>query len=245
MVIVDECHHVSKQEGMYAKILQNLLAPIRFGFTATMPTINEAVFTLEGLIGPMIDDFSIEEAVELGILAKPKLKLIKTRFNPKIRSAGKYPSVYQKGIVENSHRNHTIVNTAKDYIKKRKTCLILVKMIEHGEIISNLGRFPFVRGETPAETRTATKKLLINKRIKCVVTTNVWREGVNIPSLDVLINASGGKSEIATLQAVGRGLRKTDEKETVTLVDFFDPSHPYLVNHFGERITLYMDNNWI
>jgi superfamily II DNA or RNA helicase len=58
--------------------------------------------------------------------------------------------------------------------------------------------------------RVIIKNKLINKEVRCVIATTVWREGIDIPSLDCVINAAGGKSEIMTLQGVGRGLRKTD-----------------------------------
>jgi superfamily II DNA or RNA helicase len=121
----------------------------------------------------------------------------------------------------------------------------MVNKIEHGENISKLGNFRFIRGATSQDSRDLAKKALISKRLKVLITTCIWREGINIPSLDVVVNAGGGKSEIATLQQIGRGLRKTDEKSTVTIVDFFDPSHNYLISHFGERITLYMENDWL
>jgi hypothetical protein len=59
------------------------------------------------------------------------------------------------------------------------------------------------------------------------------------------VNASGGKDEKGVLQVVGRGLRITNDKDEVLIVDIFNPSHPYLVSHFGERISLYCENNWI
>ena len=42
------------------------------------------------------------------------------------------------------------------------------------------------------------------------------------------------KSEIATIQALGRALRKHDTKDKVFVYDFFDPER-YLVDHSRER----------
>ena len=42
------------------------------------------------------------------------------------------------------------------------------------------------------------------------------------------------KSEIATLQALGRALRKHDTKEKVYVYDFFD-QEKYLLDHSKER----------
>jgi len=60
------------------------------------------------------------------------------------------------------------------------------------------------------------------------------------------VNASGGKSEILTLQSLGRGLRTVPGvKDDVVLVDFFDPSNRYLVDHFGHRVSLYFEEGWL
>ena len=55
IVIVDESHHIQKQDSTYSKILSNMLAPIRLGFTATVKTTDEAALINEGLLGPIID----------------------------------------------------------------------------------------------------------------------------------------------------------------------------------------------
>lgn len=250
MVIVDEAHHVTTTTGTYGTILKNLVAPIRLGFTATLPTAEEAKFSMEGLLGPVIGDLTIQEAGELGILATPKIRLVKSRYNNRIHDLKRYQDVYQEGIVGNRSRNRQIVDVIKEYTEQGKTALVIVQYIEHGQSIQDLAashgiNARFVRGETEGETREKIKKMFIRKRIPCVITTAVWREGINIPTLDVLINAAGGKSELMTLQAIGRGLRKTDEKDEVIIVDFFDPSHHYLISHFGERVTLYMENGWL
>jgi superfamily II DNA or RNA helicase len=250
-VIIDEAHHVTDEDGTYGLILQKMLAPIRLGFTATAPTEPKAQFALEGLIGPLIGKLSIKEAGELDILAKPKIKLVKTSYQARIEDLKSYESVYTEGIVKNRARNREILDLMWDYTTKGMTVLILVTRIDHGEILKTMAenRFgmqvPFVQGETISEDRENFKKRLDSKELKAIIATTVWREGINIPSLNVVINAAGGKSEIMTLQAVGRGLRKTKDKEEVIIVDFFDPSHFFLIRHFGERVTLYMDNGWL
>jgi superfamily II DNA or RNA helicase len=250
MVIVDEAHHVTNTEGEYGKILTNCLAPLRYGLTATLPTSEEAKLACEGLLGPVVASLSINEAAKLNISAKPTIKLIKVVKDHSISELRKYSDVYQYGVVENANKNLIIVETAKNYIDKGHSVLILLQRIDHCKLIKEVGNtigldVKVVQGSVESETRTEIKKALNAKQIKCVACTAVWREGVNIPELNVVINAAGGKSEIMTLQAIGRGLRKTENKSDLTIVDIFDPSHRFLIEHFGERLCLYMDNNWI
>jgi len=249
VVMVDECHHVSTISGSYARVLEFVDAPIRVGFTGTTPPKAEGIFALEGLLGPIIGELTIKEGELLGILAKPKVKLIKVPISTHVRALRIYHDVYQEGVVRNDVRNRLIVDILED--NPDKTALILVDKIEHGMELEAMAqeavdyRIKFVHGGTKDEDRLITKDLLNSKLIPCAITTKIWKEGVDIPSLDIVINAAGGKSEISTLQFIGRGLRKTSEKDTVIIYDFFDPSHYYLISHFGERITLYMENNWL
>lgn len=249
-VIVDEAHRISSFEGQYAKVLYSLHSPIRFGFTATLPTETKPKLALEAFMGELISAHTINEAIENNIIAKPNIKLIKSRYRQVIRSERAYADVYQRGIVVNYSRNKQIVKTIERHKKRGETSLIFVNKIEHGQRLVSLFKkydmaVPFVRGSTSATERKKIKNALSSKKSKIVVATTAWREGVDIPSLDVIFNAGGGKSEIPVLQSIGRGLRRTEEKDTVVVYDFFDPSHPFLISHFGERITLYMENKWL
>jgi superfamily II DNA or RNA helicase len=251
VVMVDEAHHVVRPDGVYAQILSTMLAPIRLGFTATVPTKQESVLTMEGLLGPVIAEQTIEEAAELEILARPKISLLSPQKNQRVRDLRKYADAYEAGIVDNRQRNRLIAETAKNYVDEGKTVLILVTRLEHGDNLQTILEehldvpTDFVEGKTDSDMREQIKTAMIEKEQKCVIATAVWREGINIPSLDVVINACGGKSEIMTLQAIGRGLRKTDNKDEVIIVDFIDRSHRYLSDHYAERMSIYHEQGWI
>jgi len=251
IVIVDECHIAAKINSENYKVLTNLLAEIRIGLTATLPTNPESLLVLEGLLGPVIGEMTIQKGIESNLLAKPRIQLLKVPMDQKVRDLRNYSDVYNQGIVKNEIRNELIVKKAKEYLDKGLTILILVSKINHGENIAKLAKelfnwnIPFIFGDTDIEERNKIKKNLIDKVIPCVIADNVWRHGVNIPSLRVLINAAGEKSEVSTMQRLGRGFRKTIDKDEIIIIDFFDQSHPYLVNHFGHRVCLYMEEGWI
>lgn len=249
-VFIDESHRVSSFEGEYAHVLSNLLAPIRIGTTATPPITPQAVFAYEGLIGPIIGEMTINEAAEKDILAKPRIKLIKAGFPPGIRDLRDYHTVYYEGIVKNKTRNSQIISIIQEIICRKETVLVFVNKIEHGNNILSIAdeqglEVVFVQGSSTLEIRERIKYELETGVTKAVIATSVWKEGVNIVNLNNVINAGGGKSEIQTLQQVGRGLRKTAEKTVVIIYDFFDSAHPYLISHSGDRICLYMDNKWL
>jgi DNA repair protein RadD len=117
---------------------------------------------------------------------------------------------------------------------------------KHAEIIRDLmidlydTDSQIVTGATDNNLREEIKTTLKNKDILCVIVTSVWREGINIPSLDCVINAVGGKSDIMVLQNVGRGLRTDEGKEEILIVDFLDP-YQFLAQHSIERLRIYND----
>ena len=126
----------------------------------------------------------------------------------------------------------------------------MIKEIDHGGNLMEVAKIMglkdilFIQGATKGEQRKEVKRALQSKEVKAVIVTVIWREGVNIPSLDCVVNAMGGKSEIATLQAIGRGLRTYKEKKEVEIVDFVD-CHKYLSQHFTMRLSIYLENNWL
>lgn len=274
VVVVDECHHVRELDKTYGKTLSLLAAPVKFGFTATLPATDKGKMNLEALIGPVIANFSIQEAIKKGILAKPIIQIIKVpnlphhelmdsttlpipenRVNDPDYLPKKYNIVYWNGIVANMTRNMIIIDLAEELLLKKKTTLVSVVNIEHGEELRHVAEeyyglkynkdFVFINGSTSKSDRLQIKKDFESKKLKLVIATTIWNEGVNIKSLNCCIIASGGKGRIGVIQKIGRGLRKTETKNKVTIYDFQDTSHKYLSNQFKARYKIYQENGWL
>lgn len=253
MVFVDEAHHVSGFTGTYAEVLKRMTnAWYRLGLTATISNKPEAAMAMEGYLGPVIYTKGVSEMIKSGNLSTPKLKIIKLPKNPHVNKLRNYKEVYEWGIIHNRTRARRVFEEAQKFVDDQKTVLILVTRIEHGtqlqETANNL--FPhlqtqFVSGDSEIETRIKVKKGLDSGKVKVAIATTIFKEGEDIPNLGAIINASGGKSELAIIQSLGRGLRITETKKEVFFIDFFDESNYYLVNHFGHRISLYFDLNWL
>ena len=271
IVLVDEAHAVAKQGSQYSKVLGNLLAPIRIGFTATPLKDPEAQLTYEGLLGPIIGELTMQEASELSILADPKLRLVKAEFPSSLSEIWNYQDSYEKvrengklvngertkigaysaGITENELRNLQIARLAQEFSDKKQTVLIFVTHIEHGERIQRATeklttrKVPFVQGNTPQKERDQIKKALIDRKIKICIATQSWVEGINIPNLSALILAGSGRNEKQLLQKIGRVLRRTKGKDQAIIVDFLDLGSRHLILHTGDRLGVYADLGWL
>jgi len=57
--------------------------------------------------------------------------------------------------------------------------------------------------------------------IRKIMSTYVYKQGVNFPQLSIVINAGGGGSDIVARQIPGRESRSIDGKDTAYLIDFW------------------------
>jgi len=251
-VIIDEAHHITNISGQYTKVIHCMLAPIRLGFTATIPPNKREQMILEGTLGPLIVDLSVQKAIEMGILTKPKIRLIKVPRSERIRKLKRFPDVYAQGIVLNRARHRMVLREARRLVKQGHSVLILVVQILHGEALVKLAKqlydmdLVFVQGATDSEIRKNIRYAMRDKSLKMVLSTIVFREGINIPSLNAVINAGGQRSEIMVRQSSGRPLTVIpEEKKDAIIVDFLDLTHHYLISHMGERICFYSDMGWL
>ena len=250
VVLVDEVHHLTSFEGEYTDILKYVFAPVRLGLTATPPKKEEARLAMEAFIGPVIDQITTSEGQRKGLIANMKLRFLRIPTDHKIRDLRRYADVYDAAVTNRNAQHSIIVSKTKEHIDRGDSVLIIVHRINHGQNIlheckkQGVNVF-FAQGLTEGSVRQKVKEALNEKKVPCVIATTIWKEGVNIPELNVIINAAGGKSEIATLQTLGRGLRVTERKKELILYDTFDNSHPYLVSHLGERLCVYSDEGWL
>ena len=250
ITIIDEVHHLSGKKTQYFQFMENNLSVIRLGFTATMPTKEESKLCIEGMLGPVIGEYKVEEGIKAGMIARPYINLVSVPPVSAVLELKKYRDIYRKGIVENRPRNRLIMTKTSARVKEGKSVLILVKEIDHGSILKTLGEslfdldITYIQGSTESDVREQVRKSFSEKEIKVVISTTIWKEGVDIPSLDCVINAAGGKSEIATLQAIGRGLRRTEKKDEVEIIDFLDP-YKFLARHTVMRLQIYVKMGWL
>jgi superfamily II DNA or RNA helicase len=81
------------------------------------------------------------------------------------------------------------------------------------------------------EQKTEQKQVLI-------ASLQTLSTGVNIKNIQSIVFTSPTKSQITTLQSIGRGLRLHSDKEMLTVYDLVD-STKFAVRHFQERVKIY------
>jgi superfamily II DNA or RNA helicase len=234
---------------MYAKVLMMSSAHTKIGVTATQASNAKGKWAAEALLGPVLGRYKIQDAHEDGILAKPTIHIYKTPYIRSDRTLPEYIDKYNFGIVDNVSRNIKIVEIALKFMEKNKTTLITVTSVEHGQALEWLFReydqeIKFIYGKSSPEEREEIKNGLKKGTIKCAVASVIFLEGIDIPTLDVVINAGGGVSQVQVVQRIGRALRKTKTKNKAILVDFLDEVSPTLERQSRKRIDIYKEHGW-
>ncbi len=234
-VWVDECHHAVSSTHKY--ILQNKVYSAEYilGCSGTPFREDNTNMLLEGLLGPIIYEIDYSKLIDTGYLVRPTVHLIKMPKVIQFDDNAAYASIYKQAIVENNLRNNTIARIAHSLKDSGKTCMILVTKINHGKILTDLipcAKFAYSK----SKNRASLWHQLKIRKLPILITT-LGDEGIDIPSLDATIIASGGESAIKVFQRL-RCLTPSPEKEHAIVVDFIDP-YKYLNRHSKKRERLY------
>ena len=240
VLMVDECHEFANGKTTLAALKAFPKALYRLGFTATPPSDIIPKLNLEGSLGPLWASVSTSDLVDEGKLTKPIIQLINRNYTASGLDEDKsYLEVYDDYIVNNEERNNKIKEIVNDIRKQneRARILILTKSLDHGRTLENLlgGDCEFLEGaDSVGQRYNAISRFRGCRKSSILIGTKILQTGINIEEITHFINARGMKSEIATLQALGRALRRHDSKEVVYIYDFMD-KEKYLGNHSRAR----------
>lgn len=219
-VMVDECHVVAA-DTFWRVVMSLSGAYYRYGFSGTpfARSDKKSIYTW-GAIGPIIHRISAELLQQKGVLAKPKIKMLPVS-HP--RQDGSWIEVYAETIVESKQRNAVVVYAAEQLATK--PCLLFVNHVKHGKILEDIlqrrgVKVEFVWGKAKLPMRQAAIRRLVHGDVDVLICNVIFQEGIDIPELQSVVIAQGGKSVIAALQRVGRGTRRKSKSGKVTKEEF-------------------------
>jgi superfamily II DNA or RNA helicase len=240
VLMVDECHEFANGKTTLAALRSFPNATYRLGFTATPPNEDIPRYNLEGALGSVIQVVDTASLVDSGKLTKPIIQLINRTYAASgVDETMSFMDVYDTFIVNNESRNNIIKSIVNDIRSKNSKAriLILTKSLDHGRALERLvgGNVQFLEGCNSISDRyNAISKFRGCKDNSVLIGTKILQTGVNVEEITHLINARGLKSEIATLQALGRALRRHEGKDLVYVYDFLD-KEKYLHQHSKAR----------
>lgn len=238
-VIFDEAHTLPAH-SFWRVAMKFKAAYFRFGMSATPLARGDkrSVLTIAAT-GPVIYRVRADVLIKAGIISQPKIVFV-----PVVHPATDKPTwqgVYGECIVRSTQRNRLVLDVIR---RAAKPALVFVKELPHGKTIAQLAsrarqKVEFVSGKASVSTRQAAIARLERGDIDTIVSTVIFQQGIDIPSLASVVIASGGKSVIAALQKIGRGMRRSAGKSTFEVWDFKDSGHKWLEKHTRARISAY------
>jgi superfamily II DNA or RNA helicase len=256
VVIGDEAH-LFKAKSLTSIMEKMSNCKYRFGFTGTLDGTETNKLVLEGLFGPVKRVASTTDLIEQKYLAKLKIKILLMKYIDDVRKQCKgldYPGEMDF-IVRHAGRNKFIKNLA---LSLSGNVLLLFQYVDkHGkELYLSINdttsdrKVFFVHGGVDGDERERIRKLVETEKDAIIIASSgVFSTGVNIKNLHNIIFASPSKSKIKTLQSIGRGLRTSDTKESVTLFDIADDlswktRKNFTLEHFKERMKIYVEEGF-
>ena len=249
VMIVDEAHHTSA-DTWFNSLSMCVNAQYRVALTGSVNRKDAMLWQrIQALFHKPIIKITNDTLISLGHSAKPKITMF-----PIVSPQGKEEADYMVArdicIVRNEYRNTLIAQLTSQAYQKGQGVLILVNIVEHGDILTEqlnaLGvQNVFINGEQDLEYRDAQLSAMREGRLKVLIATTIADEGLDISGIDVLILGAGGKSLRQTLQRVGRVLRKKKVGENkATIIDFIDYTNKHLLNHSKERRKTYINEKF-
>lgn len=238
LLVADEVHRVAA-DTFFKASMSCSSAYNRFGLSGTpMGREDGKDIYFIGATGDIIYTIDQQFLVDRGYSAKAEIAMIET-MGVSANSSRDWHKIEDHGIVNWDDRNRKIVEVALAALREDKQVLVMVKRINHGETLKQFFMeegldVPFTNGKISQQKRLKYYDNFKSKDCMCLIASGIYDDSVDVPDIEVLINAAGGKSAIATKQKLGRGLRNPGGKQLL-MVDFWDRHHNILFKHSKKR----------
>lgn len=254
--IIGDESHLFKAKSL-VKIMNRLkTCDYRIGTTGTLDGTQVHRLVLEGLFGTVYQVTSTKELISREVLAQLNIECLLLNYPESDKKEIKRAK-YQEEIewlVLNNKRNNFITNLANNI---PGNVLVLFNFVEkhgiplHQQISKKSKKKSYlICGKTDVEEREMIRKIVDSSDNSVLVASyGTCSTGINIKNIHAIIFASPSKSVVRVLQSIGRGLRKSDTKDKVTVFDLGDDLswgkyRNHALRHLDERTNIYSNEEF-
>ena len=250
-IVVDEFHHAAAPT--YQKLLTYYQPKILLGLTAT-PERMDGKNILTWFDNRIAAEIRLPEAIDrkllcpfqyFGVTDTVDLDTLKW-------SAGGYDrneltNQYTfSGLVAKKRADMIVASLLRyvtdiDMVKGLGFCV----SIQHAEFMSwvfNEKGIPsmFLTGNSSDEERKNAKADLVSGKVRFIFVVDIYNEGVDIPEVNTVLFLRPTESLTVFLQQLGRGLRLSEGKECLTVLDFIGQANKKY--HFEDKFAALLSN---
>lgn len=250
-IIVDEFHHAAAPT--YQKLLNHFQPKILLGLTAT-PERMDGKSILDYFGGRTAAEIRLPEAIDRKLLCP--FQYFGVADTVDLTDLKWVRGGYDKSQLSNLYSlNRAIAERRADHIirslDKYVTDMDAVKglgfcvSIEHAKFMAeyfNAAGIPSLClvGDSADVERHTAKKRLVNGEIRFIFVVDIYNEGVDIPEVNTVLFLRPTESLTIFLQQLGRGLRLSEGKDCLTVLDFIGAANRKY--NFEEKLEALLDN---
>lgn len=231
-IIVDEFHHAAADS--YQRLLNHYQPKILLGLTAT-PERMDGKSILSYFDDRIAAEMRLTEAVNQKLLSpfqyfcvSDTVDLTTIKWSKKGYDIKELENVY----TSNDLRSNQIIKSIHKYVTDMNDVkgLGFCVSIEHAKYMASYFEkhgIPSIAlyGEVNQTVRNEAQNKLVSGEIKFIFVVDLYNEGIDIPQVNTVLFLRPTESLTIFLQQLGRGLRLSEGKECLTVLDFVGQAH--------------------
>ncbi len=230
-VVVDEFHHAAASS--YRRIIDHFQPEFLLGLTAT-PNRMDGADLLALCSDNLVYECPLSEGVERGDLSPFRYFGIAddVDYISIPWRGGRFDPAALTEAVETQERAQHALDVWRD--KDGGRTIVFCVTVDHADFMAEFFRRSGVAavavhsGSTSAP-RVGSVEQLRAGELQVICTVDVFNEGLDVPEVDTVLMLRPTESPVVFLQQLGRGLRRSDGKDALTVIDFIGNHRSFLI----------------
>ncbi|MFI2317879.1 helicase [Streptomyces sp. CB00072] len=228
VIVIDEFHHGTSPT--YRKILDHFTPHELLGLTATPERMDGLNIQDEFFDGRIAAEMRLWEALENELLSPFHYFGITDNTDMSAiawKRGGYDPTALSNLFTGNDARARLVVQAVKDKVADPGSMKALgfCVSVAHARFMADFFRRAGLNavalsGDTARHERKAALDDLRTGNLQVIFSVDLFNEGLDIPDVDTLLLLRPTSSATVFLQQLGRGLRRTEDKAVLTVLDF-------------------------
>ena len=220
IVIVDELHEQMSRRNF--KILETIKPIACYGLTATLQLRRKEIRTKAfSFAGPVIYEFPLKKGIEHGVLTNGRMLQLLYEWEPIIEED--YQQSYKDQVWHNETKLEAAAKIIRCLIKEGHYVIALVDKPRHVRALhSRVLDVPhrLAYGAIDPHRRRRSRTKFDEGDLQLIIANRVFKKGINVKRVDVLIDMAELKSKNDACQKFGRGVRLHPTKSELLYIDF-------------------------
>ncbi|MGE0708798.1 MAG: DUF3427 domain-containing protein [Planctomycetota bacterium] len=231
VLVVDEFHHAEAES--YTRLLEHLQPELLLGLTAT-PERHDGQSVLRWFDERIASELRLWKALDQGLLSPfqyfglsgPDVRHVAWKAgrydDRELSAAYRADGLFVQRVLQELHRHVADVQR----IRALAFCVDVAHARFMAERFNEAGiEAEAVSGDSPRHEREGALASLRSGSLRVLCAVDLFNEGLDLPQIDTVLFLRPTESATVFLQQLGRGLRRADAKECLTVLDFIGNAH--------------------